>query len=77
MTENTVIEQLRFSTKFLIDISVMESHLELWCLDLNKMSETIAYTFRLVSHHETTLLPSAWKHCIHVMTYGLQCLIQW
>ena len=29
MTENTVIERLRFSTKFLIDISVMESHLEL------------------------------------------------
>ena len=34
------------------------------------MSKTNTYTYRFVSRHETTLLPSAWNHCVHVMIYS-------
>ena len=34
------------------------------------MSKTSTYTYRFVSRHETTLLPSVWKHCVHVMIYS-------
>ena len=73
-TENSMIKQSTFRFRFLTITDNYFRHEKsfrhmIWG-DLNKMSRTFSYTYRLVSRHETTLLPSAWRHCVHVMIYS-------